>query len=59
MSISSGAPKFYDTAAEEALLQSLHDLQKDALDIKINLNRMAYDFENKDKELANWLSIKE
>lgn len=59
MSISSGAPKFYDTAAEEALLLSLHDLQKDALDIKNNLNRMAYDFKNKDKELANWLSIKE
>lgn len=57
MSISGGVPKFYDTAAEEALLHSLHDLQKDALDIKNNLNRMAYDFENKDKELANWLSI--
>ena len=59
MSMSGGVPKFYDTAAEEALLHSLHALQKDALDIKNNLNRMAYDFENKDKELAHWLSIKE
>jgi hypothetical protein len=58
-SLPGGAPKFYDTMAEEALLSSLHDLQKDALDIKRNLERMARDFENKDNELANWLSIKQ
>ena len=58
MSTSGGVPKFYDTAAEEALLNSLHDLQKDALDIKRNLEKMARDFENKDNEIANWLSTK-
>lgn len=57
LSTSGGVPKFYDTSAEEALLSSLNDLQKDALDIKRNLEQMARDFENKDNELANWLSI--
>ncbi len=50
-------PKFYDTRTEEQLLASLHDLRIDALDIKENLVRMATNFEEKDQQLANWLSM--
>jgi len=55
-SMDGGKPKYYDTGTEEMLLQSLDELRKDARDIRENLNRMAHDFENKDKELGAWLS---
>lgn len=57
ISVSKGNPKFYDIDAEEGLLESLHELKQDAHDIMENLNVMADDFENKDRELASWLSI--
>lgn len=57
ISVSKGNSKFYDIDAEEGLLESLHELKQDAHDIMENLNVMADDFENKDRELASWLSI--
>jgi hypothetical protein len=54
---SGGSAKFYDTAAQGELVETLAELKADAHDIKDNLQKMAVDFERKDEELANWLSI--
>ncbi len=58
LSTTNGNPKFYDHNAESHLLEFLHELQLDASDIDQNLNQMAQDFQNKDIQLSNWLSVK-
>ncbi|MBA4535926.1 hypothetical protein H1Z61_01910 [Bacillus aquiflavi] len=55
ISVTGNGPQFYDTRAREALLEALDGLQKNALEVQENLNKMADDFIKKDQQLASWL----
>lgn len=53
-----GTPMLLDLYDMEDLLVTLQRLQEDTGEIAFNMEKMANDFENTDKILANWLGLK-
>lgn len=51
-----GLPIFYDTGAEDELLQKLNELKKDATEIIEGMEYMVENFTERDEAIASWLN---
>ncbi|GEM_PF-2733294 len=58
VTMENGTPMLFDLHDMEDILVTLQRIQEDTGEIAFNMEKMANDFENTDKILANWLGLK-